>query len=215
MNSCLTKPIGKVYVLTLLCGSPLLANATIGGDKYPINQSVTDYSANSSADYVQQTIKITGTVVDNTGVPVIGANVVIKGTTNGTITDLDGKFSLDGPPNATLIISYVGFIDQEVTVKGNNPLSITLKEDAEALEEVVVVGFGTQKKVNLTGAVSSVTSEAFENRSVSNVSQALQGSMPGLNITQSHGYLNSEPDINIRGVGTSARLFVRSSFNIN
>ena len=202
MNSCLTKPIGKVYVLTLLCGSPLLANAAIGGVKYPANQLINTNSSDSSADYVQQTIKITGTVVDDTGVPVIGANVVVKGTTNGTITDLDGKFSLDGPPNATLVISYVGFIDQEITVKGNAPLSITLKEDAEALDEVVVVGFGTQKKVNLTGAVSSVTSEAFENRSVSNVSQALQGSMPGLNITQSHGYLNSEPDINIRGVGT-------------
>ena len=167
MNSCLTKPIGKVYVLTLLCGSPLLANAAIGGVKHPANQLINTNSSDSSADYVQQTIKITGTVVDDTGVPVIGANVVVKGTTNGTITDLDGKFSLDGPPNATLVISYVGFIDQEITAKGNAPLSITLKEDAEALDEVVVVGFGTQKKVNLTGAVSSVTSEAFENRSVS------------------------------------------------
>ena len=144
MNSCLTKPIGKVYVLTLLCGSPLLANAAIGGVKHPVNQLINTNSSDSSADYVQQTIKITGTVVDDTGVPVIGANVVVKGTTNGTITDLDGKFSLDGPPNATLVISYVGFIDQEITAKGNAPLSITLKEDAEALDEVVVVGFGTQ-----------------------------------------------------------------------
>lgn len=181
---------------------PIAGKCRNRGVKYPANQLINANSSDSSADYVQQTIKIIGTVVDDTGVPVIGANVVVKGTTNGTITDLDGKFSLDGPPNATLVISYVGFIDQEITVKGNAPLSITLKEDAEALDEVVVVGFGTQKKVNLTGAVSSVTSEAFENRSVSNVSQALQGSMPGLNITQSHGYLNSEPDINIRGVGT-------------
>lgn len=153
-------------------------------------------------DSVQQTIQVKGQVLDNTGVPVIGANVVVKGTTNGTITDLDGNFTLEVPQGAVLSITYVGFTEQTVTVRGSEPLTIRLKEDAEALEEVVVVGFGTQKKVNLTGAVSSVTSETFENRSVANVSQALQGSMPGLNITVGQGYLDATPSINIRGVGT-------------
>ncbi len=152
---------------------------------------------------VQQSGKVvTGTIVDPSGMPVIGANVMVKGTTNGTITDMDGKFSLEVEEGATLQISYIGYANQEIKVGNQKTLSIALKEDAEALDEVVVVGFGTQKKVNLTGAVSNVTSEAFENRSVSNVSQALQGAMPGLNITQSQGYLDATPDINIRGVGT-------------
>lgn len=150
----------------------------------------------------QQKKTITGTIVDPSGMPVIGANVMVKGTTNGTITDMDGKFSLEVASGATLMVSYIGFANQEIKVSNQTNLSIALKEDAEALDELVVVGFGTQKKVNLTGAVSAVTSEAFENRSVSNVAQALQGAMPGLNITQSQGYLDANPDINIRGVGT-------------
>ena len=150
----------------------------------------------------QQKKTITGTIVDPSGMPVIGANVMVKGTTNGTITDMDGKFSLEVEEGATLQISYIGYANQEIKVGNQKTLSIALKEDAEALDEVVVVGFGTQKKVNLTGAVSNVTSEAFENRSVANVSQTLQGAMPGLNITQSQGYLDATPDINIRGVGT-------------
>ena len=91
-------------------------------------------------DNVQQTIKVKGQVLDHTGVPVIGANVVVKGTTNGTITDLDGNFTLEVPQGAVLSITYVGFTEQTVTVRGSEPLTIQLKEDAEALEEVVVVG---------------------------------------------------------------------------
>ena len=150
----------------------------------------------------QQKKTITGTIVDPSGMPVIGANVMVKGTTNGTITDMDGNFSLEVTSGATLVVSYVGYSNQEIKIGNQTKLSIVLKEDSEALDELVVVGFGTQKKVNLTGAVSAVTSEAFENRSVANVSQALQGAMPGLNITQSQGYLDATPDINIRGVGT-------------
>ena len=162
-------------------------------------------SAGVTSDKMQQVGDsriIKGTILDATGMPVIGANVMVKGTTNGTITDMDGKFSLEVEEGATLQISYIGYANQEIKVGNQKTLSIALKEDAEALDEVVVVGFGTQKKVNLTGAVSNVTSEAFENRSVANVSQALQGAMPGLNITQSQGYLDATPDINIRGVGT-------------
>lgn len=190
---------GKIRLLTIaILGSSSLTS--LAEDLVPIKQM--DVISETTESVLQEKKVVNGVVVDATGMPVIGANVMEKGTTNGTITDMDGKFSLEVDKDATLIFSYIGFADQEIKVGNQTSLSITLKEDAEALDEVVVVGFGTQKKVNLTGAVSSVTSEAFENRSVSNVSQALQGSMPGLNITQSHGYLDSTPDINIRGVGT-------------
>lgn len=190
---------GKIRLLTIaILGSSSLTS--LAEDLVPIKQM--DVVSETTESVLQEKKMVNGVVVDATGMPVIGANVMEKGTTNGTITDMDGKFSLEVDKDATLIFSYIGFADQEIKVGNQTRLSITLKEDAEALDEVVVVGFGTQKKVNLTGAVSSVTSEAFENRSVSNVSQALQGSMPGLNITQSHGYLDSTPDINIRGVGT-------------
>lgn len=199
----LTKPIGKVSVLTLLCGSPLLVNAAIGGGKMAVNQYVVGGLMSQSADYVQQVVKITGTVVDASGVPVIGANVVIKGTTNGTITDMDGHFTLEGPPSATLVVSYVGFVDQQVSVKGNTPVSITLKEDAEALDELVVVGFGTQKKVNVTGAVATVGGEDLVKRPVYNVASSLQGKLPGLAITQASGQPGSESvSMRIRGMGT-------------
>ena len=199
----LTKPIGKVSVLTLLCGSPLLANAAIGGSKTAVDQYAMNELMDSSTDYTQQVVKITGTVVDASGVPIIGANVIVKGTTNGTITDMDGHFTLEGPPNATLVVSYVGFVDQQVSVKGNAPVSITLKEDAEALDELVVVGFGTQKKVNVTGAVATVGGEDLVKRPVYNVASSLQGKLPGLAITQASGQPGSESvSMRIRGMGT-------------
>ena len=146
--------------------------------------------------------KITGTVLDATGMPVIGANVMVKGTTNGTITDMDGKFSLDVEEGATLVVSYIGFANQEIKVGNQVNLSITMKEDAEALDEVVVVGYGTQKKVNLTGAVSVVSSKDLKDVSGSSVSQALQGKLSGVVITKSNGQPGATSDIRIRGVGT-------------
>ncbi|WP_289601531.1 STN domain-containing protein [Parabacteroides goldsteinii] len=101
--------------------------------------------------------QITGLVLDEHKLPVIGANVVEKGTTNGTVTDLDGKFTLAVQDNAVLLVSYIGYITQEIPVKGNRQLNITLQEDSKSLDEVVVVGYGTQKKVNLTGSVDVIT----------------------------------------------------------
>ena len=150
----------------------------------------------------QQSKKITGTVVDATGMPVIGANVMVKGTTNGTITDMDGKFSLEVEDGAVLQVSYIGFANQEIKVGNQTSLSIAMKEDAEALDELVVVGFGTQKKVNLTGSVGTVESEVLESRPVQNAVQALQGTVPGLQITTTGGALDKQMDINIRGTGT-------------
>nr|WP_044655496.1 TonB-dependent receptor [Bacteroides acidifaciens] len=155
-----------------------------------------------SVHATQQQIKITGTVNDSMG-PVIGASVTEKGnTSNGTITDLNGNFSLTVKPGATLVISYVGYKTQEVRVIAGKAINITLKEDSEMLDEVVVVGFGTQKKVNLTGAVDVVDNKQLLERPVSNAAQALQGIVPGLQITQSSGSLESRPSINIRGTGT-------------
>lgn len=155
-------------------------------------------------DAVQQDNKITGTVLDPTGMPVIGANIKIKGTANGTITDMDGKFSLEVPKGGTLVVTYVGYANQEISVENQKNLSITLKEDSEALDELVVVGYSTQKKVNLTGSVSTVSfNDKLTSRPVTDVSQMLNGASPGLQIMQSSGEPNAESfSYNIRGVGT-------------
>ena len=146
---------------------------------------------------------IKGTILDATGMPVIGANVMVKGTTNGTITDMDGKFSLDVEEGATLVVSYIGFSDQEIKVGNQTSLSVTLKEDAEALDELVVVGYGTQKKVNLTGAVTAVSGEDMAKRPVTNTTTMLQGQVPGLRIVQGTGQPGAESvSVKIRGVGT-------------
>ena len=152
----------------------------------------------------QQSETATGTVLDNTGETVIGASVVVKGTTNGVVTDIDGNFSLQNVKKGDILqVSYVGYKTQEVTWNGK-ALTITLAEDTEMLEEVVVVGYGTQKKTNLTGSVSMVDAEALEARPVQNVQQALQGVVPGLNmsVTSGGGALDAGMNMNIRGAGT-------------
>ena len=155
-------------------------------------------------DIVQQNSKIvTGTVLDVTGMPVIGANVTVKGTTQGTITDMDGKFSLEVAEGDILQVTYIGFANQEVKVGTQTNLSVALKEDAEALDELVVVGYGTQKKVNLTGAVTAITGEKITKRPVTNTTTMLQGQVPGLRIVQGTGQPGAESvSVKIRGVGT-------------
>lgn len=149
----------------------------------------------------QQTITVNGLVVDATGEPIIGASVVEKGTSNGIVTDLDGKFTLNVKPGATLKVSFVGYQPQEV--KATSTMKIVLKEDTELLDEVVVVGYGTQKKVNLTGAVSTVDlSKTMEGRPQQDVAKALQGAVPGLSILNNSGDINGSPSMRIRGLGT-------------
>lgn len=150
----------------------------------------------------QNKVKIEGTVYDPAGEPIIGANVVEKGTMNGIITDIDGKFYLEVSSGATLVVSYIGYKTEEVAVANKQNLSITLKEDSETLEEVVVVGYGTQKKVNLTGAVSQVTSKVLENRPITSLGQGLQGVVPNLNISFDGGDPNAEVKMNIRGLAS-------------
>ncbi|MCD8031026.1 MAG: TonB-dependent receptor [Bacteroides sp.] len=149
----------------------------------------------------QQTVSINGVVIDNLGEPVIGASVVEKGTSNGTITDINGRFSLNVRQSAYLFISFVGYQTQEIRATPN--MIVTLREDAELLDEVVVVGYGTQKKANLTGAVSTVdVSKTLDSRPQADVSKALQGVVPGLTILNSSGTLDAKPTITIRGTGT-------------
>ena len=151
---------------------------------------------------VLQTLTINGKVIDQNGNPVIGANVLVKGTTNGSITDLDGNFSLNVEKGATLAISYIGYKDTTIKITSAKALTITLKEDSEALEEVVVVGYGTQKKVNLTGAVGSVKPDDLGDIQTNSVSSMIKGHLSGVQITQNNGAPGAGSKIRIRGVGT-------------
>ena len=141
----------------------------------------------------------TGIVVDKAGVPLIGATVLVKGTTNGTTTDLDGKFSINAPEGAVLEVMSIGYKTVSITAAPGAEVKVVLEDDAMLLEEVVVVGYGTTKKVNLTGAVDQVTSEAFENRPVANASQMLMGAVPNLNISLADGKPNRSASYNVRG----------------
>lgn len=152
----------------------------------------------------QQSSLLKGVVEDELG-PIAGATVAVKGTTNGNITDPNGNFTLQGVKTGdVIVVSYVGYVPQEIVYKGQTSLKIVLKEDVQQLDEIVVVGFGTQKKVNVTGAVSMVNAETLESRPVQNVSQALQGVVPGLNfsVNTAGGALNNTMNVNIRGAGT-------------
>ena len=146
---------------------------------------------------------VTGEVLDSTGEPLIGASVMVKGTTNGVATDIDGKFTLNVNKGATLVVSYVGYKTQEVTVNSDN-LVITLADDTAMLEEVVVVGYGTQKRESLTGAVTAIDSKAFESKgALSSPLQALQGQVPGVMITRSSSAPGDESwGMKLRGAGS-------------
>lgn len=150
----------------------------------------------------QQKKIITGTVVDSNGEAVIGANVLVKGTTNGTITDIDGKFSLEVPEGAMLLVSYIGYGDYETKVGNQSNLSITLKEDSQALDELVVVGYGTMKKKDLTGAVGAVKGDDLASRRTTQLSTALQGATSGVLVTRDNSAPGATASIKIRGVTT-------------
>lgn len=148
--------------------------------------------------------KVTGTVLDQNGEPVIGANVVVKGTTNGTITDVDGKFTLEVPDDAVLQVTYIGYNPAEVKVGKESVIRIVLREDTQALDEVVVVGYGTQKKVSVTGSIASVSSEDITKVPTSNIAQNLAGRMPGLVVNQTTGRPGEDsPSLRVRGFGAN------------
>ena len=147
-----------------------------------------------------QNISVTGTVTDVNGEPIIGAYVLVQGTSTGTSTDVDGKYQLSAPSNGTLVFTMVGMKDAVVAINGKAVVNATMQEDAEMLEDVVVVGWGTQKKANLSGAVSTVAvDKALESRPISDVGRALQGATPGVIISTTSGAIGGSPTIRIRG----------------
>lgn len=156
----------------------------------------------SASNVYQQTrILVSGRILDSSGQPVPGASVIEKGTTNGVNTDIDGKFTISVKSGASLEVSCIGY--ETVSVAASENLSVTLREDTQFLDEVVVVGFGTQKKVNMTGSVAAVdVDKAFGSKPITDVSKGLQGVVPGLSITYNSNDLNASPTMKIRGTGS-------------
>ena len=152
-----------------------------------------------------QNVNVTGTVTEaSSGQPLPGVNVILKNTTTGTSTDFDGNFTLNNVPlNSVVVISYLGFITQEITITNNQPLNVALQEDAESLDEVVVIGYGTQTKKEVTGAVSVISSETVETLKPTRIEQALQGQVAGVNIVSNSGSPGASSTISIRGVSTN------------
>lgn len=167
-------------------------------DKYIVITSKKD-DINPLLKQVDKLVQVTGVITDEARESVIGANVSVKGTTIGTITDAEGRFLLNIPENSTLLISYIGYLPQEILVKNKSSLEIVLREDTQNLEEVVVVGYGVQKKANLTGAVATISSKELEDRPVTNAVQALQGKIANFNVYNSDGGPGSRSSFNIRG----------------
>lgn len=160
------------------------------------------YADVAHSQTVQQSQTLTGRVVDEFGEPIIGATVMVKGTTNGIVTDLDGNFTLNGvPKNATIVVSYVGMNSQEIVLKGQSQLKVTLKEASIGLDEVVAIGYQSQRKADLTGAVSVVKMDEIQDIPASNPIESLQGRIPGVDISTS-GDPGGDATIKIRGIGT-------------
>lgn len=152
----------------------------------------------------QQAVEISGTVVDSHGEPLMGVNVVEVGTTNGTMTDMDGRFTLSVPSNATLQFSYIGYASQSIAVNGQRTINITLEEDSQNLDELVVVGYGTVRKADLAGSVSVLSSKSFKDQPIIQVSDALQGRVPGVQV-QNSGVPGGTVKIRVRGSGSINR----------
>ena len=150
----------------------------------------------------QQVKKVSGVIIDASGIPVIGANVLEKGTTNGVITDLDGNFTLNVKPGATLVITYIGYVSQEIEIGNQTTFKITLKEDSEMLDEVVVVGYGTMKKSDLSGASVSMDEDAIKGSVITNLDQSLQGRAAGVAAVSTSGAPGSASSIRVRGQAT-------------
>ena len=192
-NATVSQVLDKIFE-----GTP---NSYLINDRHIIvtlKSSVGNYGVLSA----QQEKEIRGTVTDADGQPLPGVSIVIKGTTKGTITDFDGKFQLENvPDDATLIFSFVGMTSQEIAIKGQSIINVVLLEETLGLDEVVAVGYGTQKKVNLTGAVATIDNEELMKVPVASTTQSLAGKLPGLVVKQSEGKPGSTPSISIRGFG--------------
>lgn len=191
------KPKKQLKTALLICA--LTSITPVFGES---SEAIANSSTPPSSSILQQKQVAAGRVLDNQGEPLIGVTVMEVGTSNGTVTDLDGKFSLNlKNPNSKLAISYVGYTSQ--TLQASSNMKVTLKPENKELNEIVVVGYGTQKKVNLTGSVSSVDSKVLESRPIQNLQSGLQGLMPGVTISGTNGAPGMDAgSINVRGVGT-------------
>ena len=177
-------PFGIGFLSMLICLGPQFVLANPDGNREGIFQST-----------------ISGTVTDEEGVPLPGASVVIKGTTNGTQTDFDGNYSINTDGNATLVISYIGFVTKEVAVAGKSVINVQLATDTSNLDEVVVVGYGSQRKEAVTGAVSTISSDVITATPVPSFTEAMQGRLPGVTVTNNGGP-GVDPIVRIRGIGS-------------
>lgn len=195
-------------------------NITVESDNQPLGHVISQIVAGQGLAYTiegktiilrkasapsaqqQANKRITGVVKDANGEPVIGANIVVKGTTNGTITDMDGNFVLDVPAGAILHVSYIGYSDKEIPVGNQTVLTVSLAEDSRALEEVVVIGYGTARKIDLTGSTSSLGGDKLRVKSSPQLSTQMQGQMAGVQITRTSGDPSAGSSIRVRGVTT-------------
>ena len=167
-----------------------------------LGHSTNAYAAGAPQEIQQAAKKITGTVVDASG-PVIGASVVVKGTSNGVATDFDGNFTLNANPGQTLVISYIGYLNKEVKISANQTnYKITIEEDKQMLDEVVVVGYGTMKKSDLAGASATMDEKAIKGSNITNIDQSFQGRVTGVTAVQTSGAPGSSSSIRVRGQAT-------------
>lgn len=185
----------------LLCTVPLMAGALLTNT---FVAQAAELGSESIASIQQQTITVSGVVMGSDGEPLMGVNVVEKGTTNGTITDLDGKYTLNVGPNAVLQFSYIGYVSSDIAVNGQRTVNVTMKEDSQNLDEVVVVGYGTVRKADLAGSVSVLDNKAFKDQPIKQVSDALQGRVSGVQV-QSSGVPGGTVKIRVRGSGSINR----------
>ena len=187
LNCSKEKILAGVCLVSLLGISP---QAFAGGENSPLPM-----------EQQQATKKITGTVSDAMG-PIIGASVLVKGTSTGVATDFDGNFTLNAKPGATLVISYIGYLTKEVKVDSRNSYNITLEEDKQMLDEVVVVGYGTMKKSDLAGATGSMDEKMMKGSVITNLDQAFAGRVAGVTAVATSGAPGSSTSIRVRGQAT-------------
>ncbi len=185
----------------LLCTVPLMAGALLTNT---FVAQAAELGSESIASIQQQTITVSGVVMGSDGEPLMGVNVVEKGATNGTITDLDGKYTLNVGSNAVLQFSYIGYVSSDIAVNGQRTVNVTMKEDSQNLDEVVVVGYGTVRKADLAGSVSVLDNKAFKDQPIKQVSDALQGRVSGVQV-QSSGVPGGTVKIRVRGSGSINR----------
>ena len=190
-----TKPVSEVL-------DNLFKNAGIEYEMEGTHIILSSKSRDAIAAAQQQTHVLTGRIVDNNGEAIIGANVVVKGTTNGTVTDIDGNFSIEADPNSVLNISYIGYLSKEIVVGNKKTINVVLLEDTKTLDEVVVIGYGTQKKADLTGSVANVSTDDLDSQSNTPIGQALQGKIAGVDIVSQGGAPGGSTRVMVRGIGT-------------